>query len=180
MFSRPGEVSLQRKGFTKSPPVLYASRHNPGASTAAALLCAGIPALKCVEERPMLIAEILMASGGEPEAQLRAESRRNSRDRRNPGGEAAGTAPSHLLLYLAHETWVGAAGEELAREVRAARAGGLRIVMLHENDAEHGRCEFSRFFATTPGDLIQGGIHSMAKTESRLGRAAYRHHSLLT
>ena len=64
MFSRAGEVSLQRKGFTKSPPVLYASRHNPGASTAAALLCAGIPALKCVEERPMLIAEILMASGG--------------------------------------------------------------------------------------------------------------------
>jgi len=36
----------------------------------------------------------------------------------------------------------------------------MPIVMVHENDMEHGGCEFARFFQTTPRDLIQGGLYS--------------------
>ena len=53
----------------------------------------------------------------------------------------------------------GEAGQSLAIEVRAARAVGLPIVMLHENDRERHGCEFGHFFTTTPPDLIQDGLY---------------------
>jgi hypothetical protein len=70
-------------------------------------------------------------------------------------------AATHFLLYLAHETFVGEAGERLAAEVRAMMFGtaSRSIVMLHENDLANGGCEFSRFFSTTPQDLITGGLY---------------------
>jgi len=164
----PGEISLQPKGFAKNPPVLYASRHNPGASTAAALLRAGMPAIRIEEETPPPIERALKAAadGAVELGQVDVQSTANvgsavSRVEATNGSHGLGRAPvTHFLLYLAHETWVGAAGEALAKEVRAARAVGMRIVMLHENDMEHGGCEFGRFFTTTPGDLIQGGLYS--------------------
>ena len=64
-----------------------------------------------------------------------------------------------MLLYLSERTWVGKAGELLAAEVRKARAAGLPIVMLHENDRERHGCEFGHFFTTTPSDLIQDGLY---------------------
>ena len=33
------------------------------------------------------------------------------------------------------------------------------IVMLHENDMRNSGCEFSRFFSTTPQDLIVDGLY---------------------
>ena len=48
---------------------------------------------------------------------------------------------THFLLYLAHETWVGEAGERLAEEVRHTMRTEQRIVMLHENDMNNGGCE---------------------------------------
>ena len=71
-----------------------------------------------------------------------------------------GGVATHFLLYLAHETYVGEAGEALAEELREARANGLPIVMLHENDMDNGGCEFARFFETTPQDLIAGGLYT--------------------
>ena len=68
-------------------------------------------------------------------------------------------AATHFLLYLAHETWVGEAGERLAEEVRQMMSRSLPIVMLHENDMANGGCEFSRFFETTPSDLIRTGLY---------------------
>jgi len=68
-------------------------------------------------------------------------------------------AATHFLLYLAHETWVGEAGEQLAEEVRQMMSRSLPIVMLHENDMANGGCEFSRFFETTPSDLIRTGLY---------------------
>ena len=35
----------------------------------------------------------------------------------------------------------------------------LPIVMLHENDMANGGCEFSRFFETTPSDLVRTGLY---------------------
>jgi hypothetical protein len=66
---------------------------------------------------------------------------------------------THFLLYLSHDTFVGSAGERLAEEVRQMMRSHRSIVMLHENDMDNGGCEFSRFFATTPLDLIADGLY---------------------
>jgi len=121
----PGEVTLQRIQFS-SPVVLYASKNNPGAAAAAAMLVEGVDALSVTEVPPAL----------------------------------GGVAATHLLLYLAHETYVGEAGDALAEELREARANHLPLVMLHENDMDNGGREFARFFETTPQDLIAGGLYT--------------------
>ena len=54
---------------------------------------------------------------------------------------------------------VGDKGELFANEVRAARANGFQMVMVHENDEADGGCEFARFFETTPQDLIADGLY---------------------
>jgi hypothetical protein len=66
---------------------------------------------------------------------------------------------THFLLYLAHETFVGEAGERLAEEVRAMMRTKQPIVMVHENNMQNGGCEFARFFSTTPQDLIVDGLY---------------------
>ena len=105
---------------------------------------------------------------------------------------SAGPPPAvgtHFLLYLAHETFVGEAGERLAEEVRRMMRTNQPIVMLHENDMANGGCEFARFFSTTPQDLIADGLYkalalayypghfrpvSIALVAKRLGAAANR------
>ena len=54
---------------------------------------------------------------------------------------------------------MGDKGELFANEVRAARANGFQMVMVHENDEADGGCEFARFFETTPQDLIADGLY---------------------
>ena len=66
-----------------------------------------------------------------------------------------------MLLYLCHETYLGDKGDALSEELRCARQAGFPIVMLHETDTDNGGCEFARFFETTPGDLIAGGLYKM-------------------
>ena len=66
---------------------------------------------------------------------------------------------NHFLLYLAHDTFVGEAGRQLAEEVRLMMRTGQPIVLLHENDMEDGGCEFGRFFSTTPQDIIGAGLY---------------------
>ncbi|EOD36875.1 hypothetical protein EMIHUDRAFT_201153 [Emiliania huxleyi CCMP1516] len=80
-------------------------------------------------------------------------------------GSGPGRVPRNLekrrqifLLYLNRNTWHGAAGVELAAEVRLALEIGAEIVMLHENDPERDGCEFGHFFGTTPVDLINNGL----------------------
>ena len=46
---------------------------------------------------------------------------------------------SHFVLYLNCDTWGGEAGETLAKEIRAARACGFPICMIHEADRGHVR-----------------------------------------
>ena len=96
---------------------------------------------------------------------------------------------AHFLLYLAHETFVGEAGERLAEEVRAMVRANQAIVMVHENDMANGGCEFARMFSTTPQDLIADGLYkalalayypgyfrpvSIALVAKKLGAAASR------
>ena len=54
--------------------------------------------------------------------------------------------PTHFLLYLTKKTFMGLKGKGLAHEVRAARAAGLPVVLVHETDAERDGCAFDTFF----------------------------------
>ena len=53
----------------------------------------------------------------------------------------AGSSPTHFLLYLNFDTFVGQDGARLADEVRAAMAAKLPFVMPHENDPTKGGCQ---------------------------------------
>ena len=77
--------------------------------------------------------------------------------------DAGWSSATHFLLYLNNQTYQDEAGEELARELREARAkdSKTKIIMVHENDLERGGCEFGIFFdGRTPPDLQQGGLYS--------------------
>ena len=125
----PGELLLQTLR-SASPIKLYASRSNLGAADLAAALEAQYPDITFTDEPPKL----------------------------KHGGKEQGT-PTHLLLYLTYETFVGDLGSEFADEVRFAKAANIPIVMAHENHPEKGGCQFERFFTTTPPDLIQAGLY---------------------
>ena len=74
------------------------------------------------------------------------------------------TVATHLLLYLNDQTYLHAAGVKLSEELRRARAAGstIEVLMVHENDAERGGCEFRIFFdGRTPSDLKQNGIYDV-------------------
>ena len=75
-------------------------------------------------------------------------------------GASAATA-THMLLYLDRRTFLDAAGERLAAEVRALRAANLPIVLLHDKDS----CEFGLFFTSTPQDLIDSGLYKTVALE---------------
>ena len=64
-----------------------------------------------------------------------------------------------MLLYLNKGTWVEH-GDALEKDVRAARAAGLKLILVHENDSSKGGCDFGAFFATTPQELINQGLYS--------------------
>ena len=45
-------------------------------------------------------------------------------------------------------------------QVRAARAAGIVVVLVHECDPTRGGCEFGAFFGTTPQELIDDGLYA--------------------
>ena len=134
----PGELLRQPLGFAE-PVVVYSSPNNPGARALATEL------------------EKAYHHGIKATATLP----RNLHKTRELGD----VRPTHFLLYLNVDTFNGEAGIQLANELRIARAAGLPVVMAHENDPERGGCEFSRFFRTTPEDLINGGLYKALALE---------------
>ena len=79
--------------------------------------------------------------------------------KRMRGGGGSAKDATHFVLYLSAQTWVGAAGQLLATEVRDARAAAMPIVMIHATPDNDNGCEFGTFFSSTPGDLIQDGLY---------------------
>ena len=84
---------------------------------------------------------------------------------------------SHMLLYLNNTTFIGEDGQRLAHEVRRARAFGIEILLVHENDLKRGGCAFNRLFQTTPHDLVEEGIYGKIAIAChpephRIGKAA--------
>ena len=65
-----------------------------------------------------------------------------------------------MLLYLNEQTYLGEAGGRLAEQLHVARAGDVKVVMVHENDAARGGCDFGVYFdGRTSDDLLQGGLY---------------------
>mmetsp|Transcript_47468 Transcript_47468/g.153751 ORF Transcript_47468/g.153751 Transcript_47468/m.153751 type:complete len:153 (-) Transcript_47468:128-586(-) len=62
-----------------------------------------------------------------------------------------------MLLYLNEDSFVS--DERLAEQVKQARQDRLKIVTAHENDPDKGGVPFSRFFETTPQELIADGLY---------------------
>ena len=152
----PGEVTRAKLAFF-APVRLYTSRNNPGASAVATRLRDGMVGLSVTDRRPRQLLDEdtgAVAVTGQLGQLLTA------------GGNIFGTGavddlePTHMLLYLNDSTFVGEEGKALAAELRAARAANFPVLMLHENDETVGGCEFSRFFETTPQDLIVDGLYS--------------------
>ena len=149
----PGEITRRNLAF-RGLPTLFISRFNPGAAKVSAVLQTSMPGLKTTVQLPSDEPN----DGTEFVSSSRFGtmlSKNTTLRRRTPQSGQ----PTHVMLYLAEHTWVGDPGQHLAGEVRRARAIGLPFVLLHENDMDNGGCEFSRFFATTPKDLIKDGLY---------------------
>ena len=68
-----------------------------------------------------------------------------------PAAGAPREQPTRFLLYLRRDTFEGAAGAELAKELRLALAARFPIVMLHKNDKAAGGCRrFDPIYHSTP------------------------------
>ena len=127
----PGEVRVSELALPR-PLVLWCSAGNPGSAE---------------------IAQELLTSMASDGAALQVvHSQPDMRELQADGASA------FLLLYLNKETWVEH-GNALENDVRASRAAGLKIVLVHENDTSKGGCEFGHFFATTPEELINDGLY---------------------
>jgi len=68
------------------------------------------------------------------------------------------TTMPHFLLYLSNQTFAGSSGSRLATEIRIARAHRMPFVLVHENDAARGGCEFVWVLDSTPQDLVHDGL----------------------
>ena len=151
----PGEVTRAKLAFF-APVRLYTSRNNPGASAVATRLRDGMVGLSVTDRRPRQLLDEdtgAVAVTGQLRRVLTAGGNMFGM------GAADDLEPTHMLLYLNDSTFVGEEGKALAAELRAARAANFPVLMLHENDETIGGCEFSRFFETTPQDLIVDGLY---------------------
>jgi hypothetical protein len=80
-------------------------------------------------------------------------------------GQASGQL-THFFLCLDSDVFVGQEGDQLAAEVRAARATGVQIVMAHVINEEEGGCPFSRCLLEPTWGFFWGrgaSMHSMCR-----------------
>ena len=149
----PKEVSRQKLVLRKRL-VLYASKNNPGARAVAEDLARVMGGAVQVTGDPAAI---------KPPAAAARQSRLTVTKNGRLSLSGARRRTKYFLLYLNDKTYLGAAGQQLMEELRAALAAGsdVQIVMVHENDMERGGCNFGIFFdGRTPGDLLQAcGTH---------------------
>ena len=77
------------------------------------------------------------------------------------------TTPTHALLYLNRDTFVGEAGDRLAQEVRVMLCHSFPVVMVHETDPALGGCEFTTFFETVSPPPIEPTPFRQRPTDQR-------------
>ena len=155
-------VHLSRDASTPRP------RHSAGTKNQALYLASA-----CTEEKPFLPEGLVVyVSPNNPGAMARMKELISSDSAVSITSEASSlrnTAFSkkatHMCLYLNASTFIAVdgdphAGENLAAEVTSARASGIPMVLLHENDLTRGGCAFERFFYSTPDPLIDAGLYN--------------------
>ena len=169
----------------ESKVLLHVSKHNPGAESIARILKVGmkdtielaVGSSAFKGRQASLMTRVGMATAraagmATTRAAAMAPSRASVTSARSTsrGPLAAARAtlgvsraeddrPTHFLLYLTAETFVGDEGDQLAEEVRRARALSVPILLLHETDLKNHGCNFNHFFGTTPQDLVTDGLY---------------------
>ena len=121
----PGELECAKLRL-KNPVTLVVSKHNPGAADVAKVLAAAFDGITI---RPTSV---------EKGQRRNAFSWQEDLD-------ISMSEEWFFLLYLNECTFLDDAGELLAKQVRAMREQDPRCILLvHENNAALGGCEFSR------------------------------------
>ena len=87
-----------------------------------------------------------------------------------------GDLSQSLLLYLNKDTFVSD-GDTLCDHVKAARAAGTPVLLVHETDAAKGGVKFETFFTSTPTSLVDDGLYETIAIEWH-GREPYKSVSL--
>ena len=154
-LSMPGSL-LEQKLMFPSPVMLYVSDNNPGAAEAMTEMRSAFADLGLAATLPQLAASRRGSWGSRRPTMRIGGSLKNIRI---PVEGQTRLTPTHFLLYLNQQTYLGRMGNALVDEIRTARRARLPIVLVHENDAEKHGCEFGTFFRTTPQDLIDGGLY---------------------
>ena len=179
----PGEVARKKLRFHR-PITVYVSLNNPGAAAAMEALQDGFsirrssrassqyPSQDSSQDSsqgfsPVRRHRLLAAAASRSRGPIRSTVappedvtlKRKNKEQPTAANNQKGKA-SHMLLYLNDVTFIGEEGKLFAEEVRCAFANGFPMVMMHENDVPAGGCEFSRFFVTTPQDLISSGLYT--------------------
>jgi len=157
----PGELSLQKLEFRRAVKV-YFSASNPGAVALMAEFVARYADTNVeLVRRPPEILRVQEADSVRP---LVAALPMMVRSPTVKLGEALGLSRAHdlthMLLCLNRQTFVGDPGRTLAHEVKQARAYGIEVLLVHENDPGLGGCPFGHLFKTTPHDLVADGVYA--------------------
>ena len=153
LYHHEAALPLSLPGQSTSPPAhagrerigIYVSRSNAGA-------WAGAEALKQELGLAVWLTSTSPAwtAGGQPPPATAPP----------PAAGAPREQPTRFLLYLRRDTFEGAAGAELAKELRLALAARFPIVMLHENDEAAGGCRrFDPIYHSTPTELKDAGLY---------------------
>ena len=173
-----GEVTRQQLGFP-TRTTLIVSAENSGAGRLAQEILTKYPELRAEAPDPSLGRRTPRRPRSELLRWRRAGQRGGELSPRSPRLPRAPPPPQTsyvdkrkriFLLYLNQETWLGEAGNELAHQVRAARAAGISVVLVHECDPTLGACEFLSLVQTTPQDLVADGLYARTAVAFHTGQ----------
>ena len=123
----PGEINISELQLP-GPIVLWCSPGNLGALEVAKELVASLPSVSSNQHSTQGSSSRLMSAVQVVDEQPDVQTL-------NTTGEYVA-----MLLLLNKDTWVKH-GEVLERDIRAARAAGIKLVMVHENDKSKGGCD---------------------------------------
>ena len=149
---------------------ILVARENMTASTCVASTCLASMAQKATSSVE------LVPESGQVDGAIDVEAKISGNELAETHVEQTEDAPTHLLLYLNNQTFVGDVGRLLAAQVRKLLPAAshdldvmrnthhVKILLVHELDEAKGGCEFSNFFDTTPRDLIVDGIYKTLAT----------------
>ena len=150
------------KTFTfKNKPTIYISANNPGAMEMADELLDkyGTAGLSVSRQRPLEFTAYDINKSELDEAAAPSDA----------GGGS--TTCTHMLLYLCKETFAGEVGQRLAHEIREAQRLDVKVVMIHECDADKSGCPFDNFFRAAAGlksaRCPDGGLHHSLEASPR-------------